>query len=267
MARSILDQNCIKLLDGHENYDAIIITPMFMAELFNNINIPIEKKLIQKLIPIADRMVFTFTSTSCEANELDSGAILSFDKVINHPKTQFIRQWLLDKNPSLSDLRNVLSPGLTSESFNRSFDELAQVTWFPKLQEGFERFYRAKDRKLSRESFEAESDEMSEDLCNMSIHCCYGILISKGFLHEQAILFLKEPSVLYNRVLCYCAIYIYRSTQTRPRTMVANDNKDVDYLFLAHHVENLMSKDKVMNLIFSHLKKSHKILSQKVTGL
>lgn len=271
MARSILDQNCIKLLNGRESYDAIIITPMFMWELFNNINSPKEKILIQQLGLISDRIVITFKSTSCEATELDSGAISSFDKIINHQNTQVIRQWLHDKSPSLFDLRNALSPSLTSESFKRSFNENVQDTWLPGLQEGFERFYRAKDRKLSRESFEAENEEMSEYLCDMSIHFCYGILISKGFLQEQAILFLKEPSVLYNRMFCYIAIYIYRSTQGAKDQLksatIENDIKDADYLFLAHHAEYLMSKDKVMNLIFSHLKKSHKILRKKETGL
>lgn len=270
MARSMLDQNCIKLLDGRENYDAIIISPMFMWELFNNINTPIEKTLIQQLKLISDRIVITFKSTSCEATELDSGTISSFDKVINHRNTQFIRQWLHDKNPSISDVRNALSPSLTPDAFKRSLNDHAQVTWLPKLQEGFGRFNHAKDRQLTRKDFEAEKEGVSEELCHKSISTCYGILISKGFSHERAILFLKEPSVLYNRVFCYRAIHMYRSTQGSKgqinSAIVANDIKDADYLFLAHHAEDIMSDDTVMKLLFSHLKRSHKILRKMETG-
>lgn len=266
MVRSILDQSYIKSLDGRENCDAIIITSMFMWELFNNINTPIEKILIQKLGLISDRIVIANKSTLCEATELDTGVISSFDKIINHQNTQVIRQWLHDENPSISDFRNALSPGLTSETFKRLFNEYAQVTWIPKLQVGFGRFDCAKDRQLTRESFKAENEETSEYLCNKSIEACYEILISKGFLHEQAVLFLKEPSVLYNRVFCYSAIHMYRSTQGSKgqinSEIVANDIKDADYLFLAHHAESLMSDDTAMKLVFSHLKKSHKMLSK-----
>lgn len=271
MARSILDQNGIILLNGQENYDAIIISPMFMWELFNNINSPIEKTLIQRLRLISDRIVITFKSTSCEETEIDSGAISSFDSIIDHQKTQFIRHWLHDINPSISYIRDTMANGLTSEFFMRLFNEYAQATWLPKLQEEFNRLGRAKNRQLTRNSFEAKNEVMTEDLCHKSISACYQILKSKGFTHEQAILFLKEPSVLYNRVFCYSAIYIYRSTQAAKnslqREMVANDNKDAEYLFLAHHAEDLISDDKFMKLIFSHLKKSYRILSNMKTDL
>jgi len=271
MANSILDQNGIILLNGRENYDAIILSPMFMCELFNNINSPREKTLVQHLRLISDHIIITFKSTLCEATEVDSGAISSFDGIIDRHSTRFIRQWLHDKTSSISYIKDTLAPGLTSESFMRDFNEHAQDAWFPKLQNEFKRLGCANDRQLIRCRFEAENEEMSEDLCVKSISVCCEILKSKGYTHEQAILFLKEPSFLYNRVFCYFAIYIYRSTQATKDSLqweqVANDNKDVDYLFLAHHAEDLISNDKFMKLTFSHLKKSHRILSKMETGL
>lgn len=270
MMRSILDQNYIKNLNDRESCDAIIITPMFMWELFNNINNPtIEKKLIDKLRLVSDRIVITLKSISCEEIELDSGVILSFDRIINRQTTQSIRQLLHDNNSSISDIRDNLSPSLTPESFNYSFDDFAQ-NMPPKYQEGFKSFGCAKERESYREDFEAKNEKISEDLCDSSISICYEMLKHKGYSDERAILFLKEPSILYNRVFCCCAIFKYRSTRGAKKQItkeiIANDIKDADYLFLAHHAENLLSEDKVMTLIFLHLKKSHELLSKKKTG-
>lgn len=81
MTRSILDQNGIGHLNGQENYDEIIISPMFMWELFNNIGSDRERTLVKHLKLISDRIVVTFKSVDCELTELASGNVSSFDKL------------------------------------------------------------------------------------------------------------------------------------------------------------------------------------------
>lgn len=138
---------------------------------------------------------------------------------------------------------------------------------FPKLQEESKRLTH-KERRSRRKHFEEKDETLSKYLCYKTINACYTFLKAKDFPNEQAILFLREPSIFYNRMFCHCCIYIYRSTQATGNSppKMKNDNKDVDYLFLAHHAEHLISDDKIMNLIFSHLKSSHKILEEMEIG-
>lgn len=266
MAKGILDQNGIILLNGRETYDAIILSPMFMWELFNNIGSPKERILIRCLKLICDRIIVTFKSISCEDIELKSGMSMPFDKTIDYKSTKLIKQWLNNSEPYISDVRDTLSTGLTSDVFMDLFNGLA-LSILPNIQSEFKRSS-AKDRQLIQNNFEAEKEEMSEILCHKSISDCCVILKSKGFSDEQAIRFLKEPTVLYNRVFCCRAVCTYRATQADLHTKIkANDNKDIDYLFLAHHVDDLISNDRFMKHTFSHLKKSHEILKTMKTGL
>ena len=71
MSRCILDQNgVITLSERVKDIGEIVISPMFMWELFNNTDSPIENRIIQLLKPAADRLAITFKSVTAEANEL-----------------------------------------------------------------------------------------------------------------------------------------------------------------------------------------------------
>jgi hypothetical protein len=270
MSRSILDQNGIILLDGNEPCDEIIISPMFMWELFNNIGSPIEKQLIQYLKKINNKIVVTFKSIISEATEMQSSERPTFNELINHQNTQAIRHWLNDRDPSLSYMRDKLSPGFTSDSFKLMIDELAKNSWLPVLEKEFEKFTTPKDITSARSKFEAESKEVSEDLCMKAFNVCYKVLTCKGLSQKEAILFLKQPSIFYNRMFGIVTIHMYRSSQAEkgfPSKIVANDIKDVDYLFLAHHAESIIGNDKFMRHTFAHLRKSYEILNNMETGL
>ena len=81
-------------------------------------------------------------------------------------------------------------------------------------------------------------------------------------------LFIKKPTVIYNRVFCHVAIFEYRSTQSSyKKKSLPNDSKDIDYLFCSHLVDRVFGEDHLMNAIFSHLKNSHQILANTETGL
>jgi len=271
MTISILDQNRITSLNSLTNNDTIILSPIFFWELYNNINTLNETKYIESLKQISNSIVVTYKSIECVEIELNSKEYLLLDRMINKETTQLIKNWLNTDNPSISYIRDTFSVGLTSTIFMDKFTDSAQSIWLPKLRDAYMNFNNGRDRNSARKKFEEIDDEISNDLCCKSISACVEILRNKNFTEEQAILFLKEPTVLYNRVFCYSAIYFYRSTESDKNSKntysIANDLKDVEYLFLSHYIESLLSNDKVMNYTFLHLKKSHIILSKMETGL
>lgn len=244
---------------------------MFMWELFNNTNSRIENKIIQLLKPVADRLAITFKSVTAEANELKARRSLSFEETVDYNNTYTIRKWLKNDSSSISHIRNKLARGFSTSSFKNILVGHAKNSWVPKLQKEFDNFSCPRERQLTRRRFKEEDEELSRNFFQRTISICFKILKSNGFAENDAIQFLSQPTILYNRVFCHCALFSYRSTQpdrkSIPNANIANDIKDIDYLFFSHHADHLFSKDKFMMNTFSHLKKSHVILKNTETGL
>ena len=257
ITRSILDQNQLYLLNIKNPYEEIIISPVFMWEFFNNINTNIESLLIRKIQEISNQIFITFKSITCEKLEIAVGHTLLFDEIVDHQNTNTIRQWLKSKTPSISQVRDIFSPNFTNTSLDR-LKTHAETSWVPLLKEGFNKLL-PKDRPLIRDNFKDISEETTRKLCYESIQVCFKILKDKKYSEEQANKFLKEPTILYNRAFCHFCLYLYRSTQTSFKD-IANDNKDIELLFCAHHVDKLISNERFMKYTFSHLKESHKLL-------
>lgn len=271
MPRSILDQNNICCIDSQKHCDEIIISPMFMWEFFGNIGTGREEQLIRSLINVRDQIVMTFKSITCEAREIEYGRALAFGDVIDQQNTQIIRQWLCGEGPSISEIRDKLSPGFARDDFMNKFKDYADGAWRPKLEKEFRAFINPVARQSARRSFEEGDDEALQDLCFKAIQICFCVLKERGYSEERAVLFLRRPSILYNKAFYLSCMYTYRSTEGTSgmfsNKKVANDAKDVDYLFPAHHAERLLSNDKFMQQIFLCLKKSYDILSNMETGL
>jgi len=268
MVTAILDQNGIINLDDQSDIEEYIVTPMFFWELFNTIGSPIEQRLIQSLQQVSDRIKVTFKSVTCEKMELESKSHKELDDFINQENTWFIRDLLSNNDNQISRIRDTLASGFTKNEFNERFFDLAEDGWIPKLKSQFSNFKSAKERQDFREGFESVDYKVTKDIFEKTLSVCFKLLEKMEFSTKEAVLFIKQPTVIYNRAFCHVAIYEYRSTQTSfKKKTLPNDSKDIDYLFCSHLVDQVFGGDNLMNAIFSHLKNSYQILASTETGL
>ena len=268
MVTAILDQNGIKDLCINSGIDGYIVSPMFFWELFNNIESSLGQRLKRSLQQIADRIKVTYKSITCERIELESKSHKKLEDFINQNNTKFIRDWLLNNDGQLSDIRVSLSSGFTKEDFNEKFIYLADDSWIPKLKSQFNNYESPKARQNFRESFENVDYSATNEIFKKTLSVCFQLLKDMDFSTEQSVLFVKQPSVFYNRVFCHTALFMYRSTQSSfKKKTVPNDSKDIDYLFCSHLVDQIVGGDIFMKTVFSHLKKSYQILADTKTGL
>ena len=111
MVTAILDQNGIINLDNQSSIDEFITTPMFFWELFNNIESPIEQRLLLSLQQISDKINVTYKSITCEKMELESKSHKNLDDFINPENTGFIRGLLSNSDNQISRIRNTMTSG------------------------------------------------------------------------------------------------------------------------------------------------------------
>ena len=138
----------------------------------------------------------------------------------------------------------------------------------PKLKSQFSSFKDPKTRQNFRKNFENEDHSATYEIFTDTLKLCCLLLRNKDFTTDQSVLFIKQPSVLYNRAFCHTALYLYRSTQTSfKEKAIPNDLKDIEYLFCSHLVDQVFGGDIFMNTVFSHLKNSYQILANTETGL
>ena len=268
--RSILDQNGIKLLDTTVNYGNIIASPMFFWELYNNCNTKLETDILNLLKPFSNSILVTYKSTTCEFKEIKRKQTLNFKNFLDRDNTTTIRDWLGQPQPKLNQLRDTLSPGLTAKIFNSRYTALANDTWLPFLQSEFDKFGNSSGRMSFRNDFDAIDNRITQKLFENTLHVCFEILKRESFTRRQSVLFLSNPSVLYNRVFGAICVQLYRSTHTdksyKPEKL-ANDLKDYEYLFIAHLCDNIIGQDAFFTHLYNHLKQSHHILRNTSTGL
>lgn len=268
MVVAILDQNGIKDLCSDIDIDEYIVSPMFFWELFNNIGGSLSQKLVQNLQQVTDRIKVTFKSITCERIELESKSQKKLGEFIDQDNTKFVRNWLLQNNCQLSDIRDSLATGFTKEDFNEKHYGLSIDTLIPKLKSQFSSFKDPKTRQNFRKNFENEDHSATYEIFTDTLKLCCLLLRNKDFTTDQSVLFIKQPSVLYNRAFCHTALYLYRSTQTSfKEKAIPNDLKDIEYLFCSHLVDQVFGGDIFMNTVFSHLKNSYQILANTETGL
>lgn len=268
MVTAVLDQNGILNLNDQLDIDEFITTPMFFWELFNNIDSSREQFLLQSLRQVADKVKVTYKSITCEKLEIESKSNKGLNDFINKENTAFIRDFLKKNENQITDIRDTLASGFTKGDFKEKFSDLAENGWIPKLKFQFEKFESASKRQDFREGFESIDHTVTYELFKKTLSVCFSLLEKQGFSQEEAVLFIKQPTVTYNRAFCHVAIFEYRSTQTSYKKIaLPNDSKDIDYLFCAHLVDQILGGDKVMNYIFLHLKNSYKILADTETGL
>jgi hypothetical protein len=267
MTTAILDQNGIINLNDQSDIDVFITTPMFFWELFNNIESSREPVLLQFLRQVADKIKVTNKSITCEKLELESKSHKNLNDFINQENTVFIQE-LLNKNEiQISHIRDTLASGFTKDYFNTRFFDLAKE-WIPKLKPQFAEFKNSTERQDFRVGFKSIDHTVTCELFNNTLPVCLKLLDKTGFSQEEAFLFIKQPTVIYNRVFCHVAIFEYRSTQTSyKKKALPNDSKDIDYLFCSHLVDQVFGGDQLMNNIFFHLKNSYQILADIETGL
>lgn len=237
---------------------------MFLWEFFNNINLPQEKKLIELLSTVASRIVIVGKGVDCERQEIDLRTHIPFNSLVNHDTTRYFRQKIVGDDFCLSAFRALICNGLTVESFNSPFKTLAEAKWNPLFKSGYDNFPNNQARKEQRSSFERIDEKITMGIALTCISICAAELVSLGYSKEDAEVFLRTPSIFFNRVFCHAALYCYRSTHisnSDSSKKSANDCKDIDYLFLAHHAAKFLSKDDAISLIFKHLKLAHKIIS------
>lgn len=264
MIRAILDQNSILDLQQNSDVDEFILTPMFFWELFNVIDLSVEKKLIELLSTIASRIVIVGKGVDCERQEIDLRAQIPFDSLVDHDTTRYFRQKIVGNEFCLSAFRALICTGLTVDSFNNPFKALAEAKWNPLFKNGHDNFLNSQVRKEQRAGFEKIDEKITKGIALTCISICADELVGLGYSTEVAEVFLRTPSIFFNRIFCHAALYCYRSTHTSnsdSSKKSANDCKDIDYLFLTHHATRLLSHDKVISLIFKHLKLAHKIIS------
>jgi len=149
-----------------------------------------------------------------------------------------------------------------------NFNYLANDKWIPKLKSKFDSFSAPKVRQNFRENFKNIDHSASKEIFENTLTICFHLLKNMDFTTEQSVLFVKQPSVFYNRVFCHTALFMYRSTQTSyKKKTIPNDSKDIDYLFCSHLVDQVFGGDIFMNTVFSHLRNSYQILADIKTGL
>ncbi|MBU2515722.1 hypothetical protein KJ966_30765 [bacterium] len=268
MTTAILDQNGILNLNDQLDIDEFITTPMFFWELFNNIESSREQTLIQFLRQIVDKITVTNKSITCEKLEIESKSHKDLSDFINLENTAFIRESLKKSENPITNIRDKLAFEFTKDNFKERYSDLAEEGWIPKLKSQFGKFKNANDRQKFREGFEKIDQTVTFEMFKETLSVCFGLLEKHDFSHEEIVLFIKQPTVIYNRAFCHVAIFEYRSTQTSyKKNALPNDSKDIDYLFCAHLVDQVFGGDQLMNNIFSHLKKSYQILADTETGL
>jgi len=268
MITAILDQNGILNLDDQLDIDQYITTPMFYWELFNNIESSREQNFLHSLRRVANKIKVTNKSITCEKFEIESKTQKGLNDFINHEKTVFIQELLKNSENQINDIKNTLASGFTKEFFREKFSDIAEDAWRPELESQFRKFNNANERNNFREGFKNIDQKVTYKLFEETVSVCFHFLKKQDFTLKEAALFIKKPTIIYNRAFCHVAIFEYRSTQTSYKNnALPNDLKDIDYLFCAHLVDRVFGGDKLMNNIFSHLKNSYQILANTETGV
>lgn len=268
MVTAILDQNGILNLNDQLGIDEFITTPMFFWELFNNIESYREQIFLHSLRQVADKIKVTSKSITCEKIEIESKSHKGLNDFINQENTTFVQELLKKNENQITDIRDTLASGFTKDNFKERYSDLAEDGWIPKLKAQFKKFKNAGERQDFRKGFENNDQTVTYELFKETLSICFKLLEKQDFSQEEAVLFIKQPTVIYNSVFCHVAIFEYRSTQTSyKKNALPNDSKDIDYLFCAHLVDQVFGGDKLMNNIFSHLKNSYQILADTETGL